>query len=122
VEWQKLVYSLAESGESPSDFAAKHGLNVRTLKWWRTQLKRGTSAKKVEMPSSGGRSSASAVAKAAEVRFARVGVEGTTAPASPKPRTMVRLEVGQVRIAVQSGCDRGTLATVLQVLGVREAR
>ena len=38
-EWQKLVTAWQKSGQSRREFSAKHGLNPRTLSWYRTQLK-----------------------------------------------------------------------------------
>jgi transposase-like protein len=39
-EWIKLCDAHATSGESIRAFARRHGLNWRTLGWWRTKLRR----------------------------------------------------------------------------------
>lgn len=38
-EWQKLVAAWEKSGQSRREFSAEHGLNPRTLAWYRTKLK-----------------------------------------------------------------------------------
>jgi transposase-like protein len=41
-EWAELVVRFEASGQSASAFAARHGLNANTLKWWRSQLRAGS--------------------------------------------------------------------------------
>jgi transposase-like protein len=54
-EWAVLVQQWARSGQSAEKFAAAHGVRVGTLKWWRTQLKRGSRGRTASQPSSGPR-------------------------------------------------------------------
>jgi len=38
--WAKLVAE-CDAGEAPSSVAERHGVNVRTLRWWRSHLRSG---------------------------------------------------------------------------------
>ena len=124
-EWRELVRGLAKSGMSTREFAAKHDLNARTLVWWRSLFRReeANAGKSLEAPVRLVRPPRARAAMQ-PVRFARVAL--ATAPAAvtvrPGVTPTVRLDVGRVRIWVRSGVDRATLATVLHVLGVGEAR
>lgn len=42
-EWSSLVGQWGASGQSAQGFAARHGLSVATLYWWRTRLRGETS-------------------------------------------------------------------------------
>jgi transposase-like protein len=42
--WGSLVEQLEQSGQSLSAFAAQHGVNPRTLSWWRWNLRRSSPA------------------------------------------------------------------------------
>lgn len=124
VEWQELVKVLAESGSTAREFAAKHDLKLRTLEWWRSRFRReeGVAKSPVERNRLPQQRQVRAASKG--VQFARVAVTPAPTPATAKvgDTPTVRLEVGRVRISVRNGFDRGTLAAVLQVLGVGEAR
>jgi hypothetical protein len=39
-EWQELVAAWQKSGESAEAFAAREGVQERTLVWWRSELRR----------------------------------------------------------------------------------
>jgi len=127
-EWQRLVKELAEAGTSPKDFAAKHGVNERTLVWWRAMLEReGTeragrarSAPRPPVPSETPPAPSSDTPSS--VRFARVGRVSESAAAPRVATSAVRLWVGPVRISLESGFDRSTLAAVLKMLGVEGVR
>jgi hypothetical protein len=112
VEWRELVKLLDEPGATLKAVAAAHGVNVRTLSWWRTQFRREAVPKPTKP-----RSEEPAVAAAP--RFARVAPH----PPAPVPKAPgLVLEVGAVRIDVSRAFDPSLLAQVLEVLGVRGAR
>lgn len=51
-EWAKLVQEWDRSGEDAATFAAKRGLAVATLRWWRSELKareRGSAVRFVDV-------------------------------------------------------------------------
>ena len=54
-EWAVLIREWARSGQPAEKFAAAHGVRASTLKWWRTQLKRGNRGRTASQPSSGPR-------------------------------------------------------------------
>lgn len=127
-EWQRLVKELAEAGTSPKDFAAKHGVNVRTLVWWRAMFEREGAKRSAHGGSSPGPSLPRSVPPAASldapssVQFVRVDRGSKSSAASKVATPAIRLSVGPVRISLESGFDRGTLAAVLQTLGVEGVR
>jgi len=43
-EWRRLIAELEASGESPSSFADRHGVNEKTVCWWRSQFRREKTA------------------------------------------------------------------------------
>lgn len=44
-EWRELIEQWKKSGQSPEQFAAAHGVTVKTLKWWDTTFRTGRDAK-----------------------------------------------------------------------------
>lgn len=38
-QWAELVAEFRRSGQGPATFAARRGLNVNTLNWWRSRLR-----------------------------------------------------------------------------------
>jgi transposase-like protein len=47
--WAELVAE-CEAGEAPSSVAERHGVNVRTLRWWRSHLRGGAAAQRSSSP------------------------------------------------------------------------
>ena len=47
--WARLVAE-CEAGEAPSSVAERHGVNVRTLRWWRSHLRGGAAAQRPSPP------------------------------------------------------------------------
>lgn len=125
--WMTLLEELASSGERPKKFAARHGVNVQTLYWWRSKVRREGAISTVQ-PSR--RSGASAESRPAstlprsitgrEFPLARV-VRGQLAQ-KPKKSSPVRVMVGSVRISLDTGFDREVLSNLLSVLGVEVLR
>ncbi|MEZ4321899.1 MAG: transposase [Myxococcota bacterium] len=67
-EWAELVLQFESSGREAEDFARTHGLNPRTLKWWQSQLKAGSSYRKRSEPTSKSKSAAPVAAKPTKTR------------------------------------------------------
>ena len=124
-EWLELVGRLEESGTTAREFATERGLNAKTLEWWRARFRReGVIGFKAS--ASRRRHGRRVVpAQISAVRLARVTVTSTT----PQSEAVgahempgVTLEVGRVRVLVPRGFHRATLASVLALLGIEEAR
>lgn len=100
--WSKRVEAWRASGERAEDFSRREGYAASTLRWWASKLKR-------EAP------------RRPEVRLARVvRTPSPTVTAAPARAGMILVDVvhAGVRVAVEAGADRATLAMVLDVLGV----
>jgi hypothetical protein len=110
--WIERVSAWRASGERAEAFSRRAGYAASTLRWWASKLKRDLAA-------------APAVVAVPEVRLARV-IRSEPAPTSESASggRAITLELVQqgIRIAVQAGADRATLAMVLDVLGVGVAR
>jgi hypothetical protein len=52
--WAERVAEV-EAGASPGDVAARHGVNERTLRWWRSRLRNGAAAAPRAAHAAGGR-------------------------------------------------------------------
>lgn len=98
-----------ESGLTAAEFSRGREFSPKTLVWWSSRLRALTAAKKGD-----------------EFRMARVvraSEPATSGPAASPPqvgaRSGVTLESNGVRIALETGFDRVTLAAVLNVLGGR---
>ncbi|MCC7534925.1 MAG: hypothetical protein IT379_01860 [Deltaproteobacteria bacterium] len=104
-EWRTLVQDLEGSGASTRDFAERHGLNRRTVVWWRSYFRRRDREAKRSAP---------------VVQFATV--QRSVARASARSETGVTglaIFSGGVRIGVQPGFDPETLTALLDVLDAR---
>ena len=101
--WTHRVDAWRASGERAEAFSRHEGYAASTLRWWASKLKRDLAAP------------APAPTAMREVRLARV--IRTEPPAAPAPQrghaiTLELLQAG-VRIGVEAGADRATLAMVL---------
>lgn len=105
-EWRALVQELEGSGASARDFAERRRLNVRTVVWWRSYFRRrGRESEKHSAPT---------------VEFATV--KRSIEPAIGRSKASaagLALFAGGIRIGVQPGFDRATLAALLDVLDAR---
>lgn len=104
--WVERVEAWRASGERAEAFSRREGYAASTLRWWASRLKRETAIEASAAPS--------------EVRLARVVREA--APVAATRRGAIVLEVADVRLAIEPGADRATLAMVLEVLGVGGTR
>jgi hypothetical protein len=110
--WLERVSAWRASGERAEVFSRRGGYAATTLRWWASKLKRDLAA-------------APAIVAVPEVRLARVIRSApTTASAPSAGGGAISLEFVQrgIRIGVEAGADRATLAMVLDVLGVGVAR
>lgn len=124
-EWLELVSRLEESEKKALEFATEHGLHAKTLEWWRARFRReGAIASKASTSRQHhGRRGVSA--QASGVRLARVTVTSAASQSEAlgtHDMPGVTLEVGRVRVLVPRGFHRATLAAVLALLGIEEAR
>jgi hypothetical protein len=100
-EWEQRVAKWKRSGLTAEVFAAEHGLNPGTLRWWSSALRR---------PIARGR------ARAAEVGFARVvPVDVTAARATEAAALEVVVASGRV-VRVRQGFDAALLREVVSAL------
>ncbi len=100
--WSKRVAAWRASGETAAEFSARKGLVTNTLRHWSWRLRRETVAAPV-------------VRMAQLVRSPAVTEQGR----SP---IVIEIIAAHVRITVQAGVDRETLATVVAVVDARGAR
>jgi hypothetical protein len=96
--WGRHVAAWSSSGLSCKDYAAKAGVNSRTLTWWKSKLR-----------------SAGDAGAAVATTF----VEVTEQLAATAPVGMIELDVGGVRIRVHGRVEIDALARVLDVLEAR---
>jgi hypothetical protein len=95
--WKQRVAKWRASGEKVEVFCARHGLSVSTLKWWAWRL--GREATPV-------------------VRVAQLVRSPATEPRQPRGGAIIIEALdARVRVTVEPGPDRDTLAMVLAVLG-----
>jgi hypothetical protein len=96
--WKQRIAKWKASGDRVEVFCARHGLSVGTLKWWAWKLGREATPAPV-------------------VRVAHL-VRSPAADRQPRTGSIVieALEA-RVRVTVEPGADRDTLAMVLAVLG-----
>ena len=102
--WRERVRAWKASGRTAAAFVDGQGFNANTLKWWAYHLAR--TAKKAKAPTE------PAVQMVPVVRVQRRG----SAPRSTAPGGIV-LEIGDVRLRVDSGFDRALLLEVIAALG-----
>jgi hypothetical protein len=100
------------SGERAEDFSKRAGYAASMLRWWASKLKRDPAPAAPPRP-------------ALDVRIARV-VRSVPSemPNSTRAKSPIVLEVVRagVRIEIEAGADRATLAIVLEMLDVGAAR
>jgi hypothetical protein len=96
--WQGHVTAWAASGRTCKEYAAKAGINPRTLTWWKSKLKE-------------------AAAPGDEARF--VEVTDQVAPSSMVDDGVIEVEVGDIRIVVRGRVDAEALARVLAAVEAR---
>jgi hypothetical protein len=106
LEWKGLVERFESSGLSGEVFSRRNQLNLRTLLWWRSRIRRGHS-KVTE-----------------EFRFVEVVPSARVTPAlqgapSPSRRAAVSVYAKGVRVEVRPGFDVATLTAVLEALDAR---
>ena len=102
--WKKRVASWRASGKTAKAFSAGRSWSAGTLLWWSSRLGRdaGTSA--------------------AQVRFAQV-VRSYVPEQEPAPGAIVVEWLdARLRLTIQPGANRETLAAVLTLLAVRADR
>lgn len=110
--WRRRVASWRASGQTAAEYSARHGFAAATLRWWSSQLKRGSTVP----------DAAPGASDASRVRLARV-VRRAAPPVPPQRGDVVidLLALG-ARVTVEAGTQRETLQVVLAALGVGGAR
>lgn len=99
--WQRRVVRWKASGESVVVFSAREGIKANRLYYWASKLKREA---KTLVP-----------APTPMMRLVRVVAKPSTTG------VIIDLPQSRARVVVEPGFDRGTLAVVLEMLGVRSA-
>ena len=102
-EWAARLEAWRASGKSASEFCAEHGYSVKNLVWWSSHLRRKSAP----------------AAKRQRVMLARVVRKRPVM--RPAPAAVV-VEIGDARIEVTAGADRGTLALVFEALTTANGR
>jgi len=102
--WKKRVASWRASGKTAKAFSAGRRWSAGTLLWWSSRLGRdaGTSA--------------------AEVRFAQVVRSRVSEQEPAGGAIVVEWLEARLRLTIQPGADRETLAAVLTMLAARADR
>lgn len=95
--WARHVTAWAASGQSCKEYAAKAGINPRTLTWWKSKLKLAGESGPVA------------------ARFVEV-TEQLAEPVADEAGGVIELDVGSTRLRVRGRVDAGALARVLDVL------
>jgi hypothetical protein len=103
--WASRVEEWRRSGQTTGAFCSGREFSAGGLRYWVHRLR-----------SEGGRVQGPPVRLARVVRQAPVPA---TVPPSVPSETAVVIEVGMARVAVRSGFDRATLASVLDLLAAR---
>lgn len=107
--WRALMKELDSSGMSAEAFAEQRGLNMRTVKWWRSYFRRERRERREVEP------------RVASVQFAKVRqTMESSGVRSEIQETGLAIFAGGVRIGVQPGFDRATLAALLDALDTRQ--
>jgi hypothetical protein len=101
--WKERVARWRASGETAEAFSAGRGWSPQTLRWWSSRL---------------GRDAAPPV-----VRMARL-IRPAASDDSGERAGMIVVELLEirVRVTIDPGADRETVATVLELLAIRGAR
>ena len=100
--WKKRVASWRASGETAEAFSAGRGWSAKTLRWWSSRLRR-------EVPPP-------------VVRMAQLVRTPAGNGADRTGAVVVEMLDARVRITIDRGADRDTVATVLEVLALRVDR
>lgn len=102
--WRSRVVDWRASGKTAAEFSARHGFGASSLRWWSSRLQREAPATALATP-----------AASPVVRLAKV--LRSPEPAFPRGTVVVEMLDARVRILVQAGVDRETLAIVLDLAG-----
>jgi hypothetical protein len=101
-DWEQRVAEWKRSGLTAEIFAAKRGLNTRTLRWWSSALRRPV---------------ARVARRAAEVGFARVVAADNDAFSGPVEPAALEIVLGSGRVVrVRRGFDAAVLQELLHAL------
>lgn len=120
-EWREHIARCSESGANVHDYCAKHGLQPKSLIWWRSELRRrerdgGSGHRPKKAPQR-----PKARKDAPSVKLAKV-VRASTPPVPP-PSSIdgLRISIAGAEVSVAAGCDYELLKAALTVLreGVR---
>jgi len=116
-EWRRLVSEWERSGLEAQEFARRHGLTAKRLRWWRWRIRAtadgATSVARPERVVGDGQADEVPVALVRVIPVAgeERGTEG---------ETPIELVVGDVLVRVRSGFDCVALGHVLDVLEGQE--
>ena len=100
--WQSRVAEWRASGKTAEEFSTGQGYTAGTLRWWASRLRRDA------------RSGRPTIRLA---RVARSGRTGSSEVASrPQGGVVIELLDMSARVLVETGVDRDTLGTVLEVM------
>jgi len=100
--WRKRVASWRASGETAAAFSAGRGWSAKTLRWWSSRL---------------GREAPPPVVRMAQLVRAPVARTGGRDGA-----IVVEAFDARVRVTIDAGADRDTVATVLELVALRVDR
>jgi hypothetical protein len=103
-KWRRRVARWRASGKTAEEFSSGQGFSAGTLRWWSSQLRRDVDP----VPP--------------VVRLARLVRSPAAEPRDRRGGIVVELLDARARITVEAGVDRDSLATVVEVLGMRGAR
>jgi hypothetical protein len=103
-KWRRRVASWRESGETTEKFSSGRGFSAGTLRWWSSRLGRDVDP------------------NPPPVRLARLVRSPAAEPRDRSGGIVIELLDARARIRVEAGVDRDSLATVVEVLGMRGAR
>jgi|SRR5712675_1498916 len=106
--WIERVTAWRASGERAEMFSKHAGYAASTLRWWASKLKNELAA----LPPPPTR----------EVRLARVVRTTSSSPSAARGHAITIDMLHGVRVGIDAGADRATLAMVLDVLGLGVSR
>ena len=112
--WSSRVADWRASGKTAAAFSARHGLSANSLRWWASRLQR----KGTVVPD------AIVVAAPASpvVRLAKVVRAPESTSGFVRGTIVIEMLDARVRLLVNAGVDRETLATVLDLVERGAAR
>lgn len=114
-KWAKRVERWRDSGLSAKEFAAKTGLNARSLVWWRWEFSKSDAAPKQRRRRRSREAAAVAITKSPAqptIKFVEL-----MAPVSRDGLELILSST--VRVCVRPGFDAATLSRLLDVLEQR---